>query len=65
MTQTAAALVQKYEPQNMQQFLAMAQGSAPTFAGGGETPDLDAVSGESGVTQRARERAGKTTEVDR
>jgi hypothetical protein len=65
MTQTAWMLVQKYEPQNMAMFSQMAQGiAASPLMGGGKAPKID-DRGESGVTEKARERANRTTEAER
>ena len=67
MTQIAAAMVQRYEPNNMEQFAAMAQGIAgmPVAGGGGAAPNLNTESQESGITQKARERSNQATEVQK
>jgi hypothetical protein len=66
MFQTALALVQTYEPQNVEQFLAMAQGMDTTGggmqAGAGRPATLEGA-GESGVTKRARRQTASTTEA--
>lgn len=68
MTQIAATLVQRYEPENMDMFAQMVPGLAP--AGGvsqkaAQAPKLGETSGESNVTRKAREQASKTTEAAR
>ena len=63
MTQIAAALVQQYEPQNWEQFAAMAQEASVPMMGGGQAPKLGALGQESNITSRARERSNRAAEV--
>ncbi len=64
MIRIALALTQRYEPQNTEQLLAMVQGQAPaTPAAGGQEKPRSMPGEESPVTKKARERSGKTTDV--
>jgi len=67
MTRIAAEMVQRYEPQNMAQFAALAGGgdSVPVGSMGASGGRERQTGGEHPITERAREQSARTTEVQR